>query len=138
MQFKNSKYFSRLKHNQLETPYGHFYFCDKFIIAEINEGCHIDWKHLEAFIHEVFNFYGKNPKIGYISNRINNYSIDPQNWVKAQNQYSFLLTSAIVTYKKSSYNVAALEKHFSKLKINRCNSLEEAIHWMENLDVFKD
>ena len=33
-------------------------------------------------------FYGKNAKLGYISNRVNSYSMNPQAWDKVQKKYN--------------------------------------------------
>jgi len=134
MQFKNSNYFRTLKHKKVETCFGVFYFCDKFIISEIKEDLHISWKNIEILIEEVLRYYGTTPRLGYISNRINDYSIDPQNWVKTINKYeNYLVASAVITYNSSSYKIATLEKHFSKNKLERFTSLDEAITWMENI-----
>lgn len=138
MQFKNSKHFSSLKHNKIETPFGVFYFCDKYIISEVYEDLHVEWEYIEILINEVFKFYGESPILGYISNRVNDYSIDPQNWVKILDKYdNFLVASAVITYNRSSYKIATLEKHFSQNRLRRFTSLDEAINWMENVKELK-
>ncbi|WP_147678014.1 hypothetical protein [Algibacter pacificus] len=137
MQFKNSKYFSSLRHNKLEYSFGTYYLCPKFIISEVKEEIHFDWEKAEIVITDLLNFYGKNARIGFISNRINSFSTDPQNWIKVHNKYQFMVAASIVTYSDSSYKVATLEKHFSKKSVKRCQSLDEAITWMENLEELK-
>ena len=138
MTFKNSNLYNTLKHKEVNLPFGNYYFFDTFLIAEINDGIHFDWEKAELTIQEILKFYGKDARIGYISNRTNNYSIDPQNWIKSQQDYNFMIASAIVAYEDISYKVATLEKHFSKKKLKRCHSIEEAITWIEAFDEHKE
>ena len=84
MRFEESEYFNSLKPHKLEMPFGNVYFCKKFFISEFNDGIHLDWNKVEQVITELFKFYDKNVKLGYISNRINSYSVDPHYWDKAE------------------------------------------------------
>lgn len=138
MKFKNSKLSNTLKHKEVNFNFGTYYFFDTFLIAEINEGIHFDWEKAELTIQEILKYYGEHARIGYISNRTNNYSIDPQNWIKSQEDYNFMIASAIITYENSSYKVATLEKYFSKKKLKRCHSIEEAITWIEQFDEYRE
>lgn len=137
MTFENSEYYKALKPFKLEMPFGNYYFCEFFLVSELHEGIHFDWKKAKKLINEIFKFYGENEKIGFISNRINAHSVDPQNWVKVQKEYNFMAASAIVVYNNLGYMNASLEKHFSKKSIKRCISIEEAIDWIINLDEFE-
>lgn len=133
MKTEDSKYFKDLNPFKLEMPFGNYYLFKKFIVAELFESVHFDWNKAEQLIAEVFNYYGNNPKIGFIANRINHYSIDPQNWVKLEKKYNFVVASAIVVYNMSTYMNASIEKQFAKNSIKRCKSLNEAIIWVLNL-----
>jgi len=66
-------------------------------------------------------------KIGFISNRIKDYSIDPSNWTKIEEKYDLIGASAILMYTNSTYMNASIEKQFIKRSIKRCMSLKEAI-----------
>lgn len=133
MKFEASKFYKELKPFKLELPFGKYYFFDNFLISEIAEGIHFDWNKAEKLIAEIIKFYGKNVQVGFISNRINHYSVDPQNWVKLEKKYTFLTASAIVIYNNSNFMNASIEKQFAKKSIKRCRSLAEAIDWMINL-----
>ncbi|MDD7885662.1 hypothetical protein [Flavivirga sp. 57AJ16] len=132
MKFENSTYSKTLNHYKLETSFGNFYFCEKILIAELHTGVHFDWPKIEILFHKIIEFYGKGVKLDYISNRVNSYSNDPQNWIKIE-QYNIIMRSAIVCYNDMMYMNASLEKHFSKSKINPCTSLNEAIEWILKL-----
>lgn len=133
MKFEASKFYKELKPLKLELPFGKYYFFDNFLISEIAEGIHFDWSKAEKLIVEIIKFYGKNVQVGFISNRINHYSVDPQNWVKLEKKHTFIAASAIVIYNNSNFMNASIEKQFAKKSIKRCRSLAEAIDWMINL-----
>ncbi|WP_303319151.1 hypothetical protein Q4Q34_16490 [Flavivirga abyssicola] len=136
MKFENSTYSNSLSYYKLEMPFGIFYFCEKFIIAELHTGIHFDSCKLELVFKEIIEFYGKDAKLDYISNRVNSYSIDPHNWIKIE-PYNIIKKSAIVFYNDMMYINTSLEKMFSKVKIQTCLSLDEAIEWVLKLEGIK-
>lgn len=74
-----SEYYKSLKPFVLQMPFGTYFFFEKFIVSEINEGVHFEWNMAEKLALEVFKYYGKDAKLGFISNRVNRHSVDPQN-----------------------------------------------------------
>ncbi|TBN03023.1 hypothetical protein EYD45_10745 [Hyunsoonleella flava] len=136
MKFEKTPYFEKLKPYKLELPFGNYFFCKNLVVGELFEGVHFDWIMAKILLQEIYKFYGENAKICYIANRINAYSIDPQNWLRIEKEYDILLASAIVVYNNASYINASLEKHFTKKSIKRCLSLNEAMDWVENLREF--
>jgi hypothetical protein len=136
MKFTNSDYSKKLHHSKLSLSFGEFYLFETFFISEIYEGVHFDWDKVEDLIMNLIDFYGEDIKLGYISNRVNSYSIDPYTWVKIENTYDFIVASAIVSYNHISLMNTKIEKLFSKKSIKACDSLEEAIKWIRNLKEF--
>ena len=132
MKFENSE-FSKLIHYKIEMPFGNFYLLEKFFISEIHEGVHFDWEMIKTAMAEIVEFYGKNAKVGYISNRVNSYSMNPQTWNKVQKKYNLIFAGAIVSYNNITFMNASIEKQFSKTSIKSCLSLEEAIQWIKSL-----
>jgi len=137
MKFEKTSYFSKLKPFKLELEFGNYYLCEKFVVGELFEGVHLDWDMTKALITKIHAYYGKDAKIAYIANRVNAYSIDPQNWKKTEKNYNILIAGAIVVYNNSSYINASLEKLFTEKSLKRCLSLTEAIEWVESLKEFK-
>ncbi|AUP77472.1 hypothetical protein [Flavivirga eckloniae] len=135
MKFESSLYCKKLSYYKLELPFGDFFLCEKFIISELHAGIHFDWPKIKIVAKEVLNFYSENSKLGYISNRVNSYSVDPQVWTKVErfNRNSFVIGGAIVYYNDRMYLNATLEKRFSKVKIVPFLSLDSAIEWIVNL-----
>lgn len=136
MIFEKSLYFEKLSPFKLELNFGNYYLCDNFVVGELYESTHLDWKKTKVIINELYKFYGKNAKLAYIANRINDYSVDPQNWIRIDKEYDLLIASAIVAYSKSTYINACIEKNFTNKSMKRCFSLTEAIDWVEGLNEF--
>ena len=136
MKFEKTPHYKKLKSTKFKLPFGQYYFCDNFIIGEPYEGIHFDWDMAKVLIKEIYKYYGEGAKVAYIANRINAYSIDPQNWLRLEKEYNVLIASAIVIYNNASYINASLEKQFSQKSIKRCLSLPEAIVWVKNLEEF--
>jgi hypothetical protein len=134
MRFEESKYFKSLIPKKLVMPFGLFYLCEKFVVSELNEGIHFDWHKIETIMSELVKFYGKGAKIGYIPNRINSYSVNPQYWDQVDKKYNMIVASAIVVYSEMTMINATLEKRFFSKSMKRCHSLGEAIEWMIDLD----
>ena len=126
MTFENSEFF-KLKHFKLEKPFGNFYFFETFFFSEIHEGVHFDWDMIQEIMDYVVEFYGTAAKLGYISNRVNSYSMNPQTWNKVKKKYNIIVAGAIISYTKTTFLSASLEKEMTKTKIKRCFSLVEAI-----------
>ncbi|WP_100615430.1 hypothetical protein [Confluentibacter citreus] len=133
MKFEESNYFNTLKPHKITMPYGDFYFCEKFYLAEINEGIHLDYDKLISLMIELVGYYGKDRKIGFISNRINPYSLDPHVYNKIDQEFNMIAASAYVVYSDLSYMNATIEKRFTKKSLKRCISIEEAVDWILNI-----
>lgn len=136
MEIEISEFYKTLKPHILKMPFGKYYFFDNFIVSEMYEGIHFDWNMAKKLILEIINFYGENAQLGFISNRVNHYSVDPQNWVKLEKEYTFIVATAIVAYDKNNIMNASLEKYFAKKSIKRCTNLKEAYNWILNLKEF--
>ena len=63
MKFENSKYYRPLNPYKIIMPYGVFYFCDKFYLAEIHEGVHLDYAKIKGVMGQVMRFYGEIKKL---------------------------------------------------------------------------
>ena len=136
MKFEDSSYFLNLAHSKVEFSFGNFFLFENFIISELDEGIHFDWDKIQEVVGMLYDNFGKEIRIGYISNRINSYSIDPQNWVDFQEQHGFIVASAIISYSEFAYMNATIEKRFSENSLKRCINLDDAISWIQNLKEF--
>ena len=138
MRFENSEYAKQLAYKKEEFNFGTFYITRHFVISELNEGVHVDFSIAVDIIDRFNKYLKKDMKIGYIANRYNSYSFNPQIWAELSNEYDFLVATAIVSYSDLNHLNATLEKQFFKKSLKRCKSLDEAINWMLNLKEFKN
>ena len=127
----------RDRYKKVEFPFGNVYITKQFIISELNEGIHVDYDLVSKLISKFSEDISNDIKIGYIANRINAYSFEPQLWLDFNNDFDLLVASAVVTYSDFGYLNSSLEKHFFKKSLKRCRSLDEAIEWMMELDELK-
>lgn len=44
MKFENTTFFKRLDYKKVTEEFGVFYLADNYLVAELNEGIHFDWK----------------------------------------------------------------------------------------------
>ena len=134
MKFEDSKYSKRFAYKKEVFPFGTLYLTKYFIVSELNEGVHVDYTIAGEIISRCSKYVHKGDKISYIANRYNSYSFNPQIWVDFNNEYDFLIATAIVSYSNYSHLNASLEKQFFSKSLKRCKSLDEAINWVINLD----
>lgn len=127
MTLEHYPFSKNLNYTKLEMPFGRYYLFSSFIISELHEGVHFDWEKTELMVLKLKEFYDEGVKIGFISNRINHFSVDPSNWTKIEKKYNFIRSSAIVIYNQSNFMNASIEKQFTNTPISTYRSLEEAI-----------
>lgn len=108
---------------------GDFHFLRNFVVAEFNEGVNASYHDLEE-AHDLAKDYYKEKPFGFISNRINSYSINIMDVLKHQNKFKDLNAYAIVTHHRSSKISLIVEDYYFKLKRQRFNSLSEAAKWV--------
>ena len=128
MKIEESKYIGQ-EHKKVEMPFGNFYFFERFLVSEINQGVHFSWNKVKKVAEIASNYYGENNKIVYISNRVNSYSIEPQSWLKFDKEYNFFKASAIIAYDMKGGLSVVLEKLFSEKRIRKFTDLDSAIDW---------
>lgn len=119
------------------SDYGNFYFLEGIVISEIEEGVTFTWDEAVKAIEAVKAFYGPNFNVCYISNRVNNYSVKPSDWLKFYRKNNKLVGYAVVTKSENSWFNALMEKLFSKIEIERFEDLYEAIKWAKQKNLNK-
>jgi len=113
----------------LVSEHGVYYFFEEFIIAEIAEGYLYNWASAQEVIEVATKHYGENKSICYITNRVNNYSVNPTDWLKFFKGDYNLNGYAIVTYTETGWFNAILEKLFFPKNFERFTNLHEAVNW---------
>ncbi|SNY95108.1 hypothetical protein [Flagellimonas pacifica] len=122
-----------------ECEFGVFYFFDGLVISEIKEGVVFNWAMAEKIIAIAYEIIGKDEPIAYISNRINNYSVVPSDWLKFYTHRHHLELYSVVSNTKSGFASLLLEKMFFRNNIQQFPNLESAIEWsMKKIESKKD
>ena len=132
MKFEDSKNLAKIIHKKIQLSFGKFFLCERFVVAELNHEIHVDWLIIKKIANMIIEEYGNTSKIGFISNKVNSYSIDPFVWVTFSKEYNFIEAAAIVWYNDAGFMSATLEKVFLKNNVKLCESLDEAIQWVTN------
>lgn len=118
---------------QLEDVYilkiGTFYLFKDFLISEFNEGVTVDWESVQEILQIAESYYGIDSNIAYISNRVHNYSLVPQDWLKFFKARKFIDIMAVVSYTSRERSNILLEKMFFKNRIRKFYNLNEAVAW---------
>lgn len=112
-----------------EYEFGTFYFFDGLVISEMKEGATFDWTAAKRVIASVYEVLGKGKPVAYISNRINDYSVVPTDWLKFYKNRHKLKYYSVVAYNKSGLTSLVLEKMFFRNKIRQFPDLQSAINW---------
>ncbi len=128
---------TKQKDNLLDTyilDAGTYIFYDNYIVAEIKEGSKVTIEQTNELIPLIEKHYGEQKPFGYISNRINSYSIVPLNYLHCPGIYMKNFKGfAVVTYSKTSALTAQMEEHFVKTPFKQFDDLDDAIFWIKNI-----
>ena len=116
------------------TENGKYYFFEDIIIAEINEGITYTFEAAENIIDIANQFYGEQKVLCYITNRVNNYSVSPKDWLKFFKDTTPLKGYAVVSKNENSWLNSILEKMFLNSKVERFTDLYEAYNWAKELN----
>lgn len=120
---------NRLKLVELESTILEFY--ERVVVSRVREEVIINKKEVQDLVEVCSNFY-KGRQFVYISQRINNYNVDPTIYLNLENVKN-LAGIAIVSTKASSLKMANFEKNFSKVPFSVFLEMEETEEWVEEL-----
>ena len=96
-------------------------------ILEVAEGVAVSYKSGHKILNRLLSIVGGKPQV-YISNRVNSYSLDPNDY-KHLNQIPTLKGIGVIQYKKSIPTALEFEKMFIKKPFKTFNDLDSAIEW---------
>jgi hypothetical protein len=116
---------------EILLEHGNFYFCANFIVAEIKPEVLWNWEKAKGLISIARDFYKEGIPNLYISNKINEYAIDPMVWKKVIDTLGPTHYIAISRTTSSKVNLL-FEEMFYKGNILQVEDLNEAINWFKN------
>ncbi|WP_452224678.1 hypothetical protein [Lacinutrix chionoecetis] len=112
---------------------GVLYFLDNVVISEINEGEHVDMEAANHLTERINLFYNGRGLFGYISNRVNDFSLSPLDFTNFQVFMKNIKSYCAVTYLDINSKNTSLERHFCTLPYQDFSCLEEAYRWSKSI-----
>ena len=109
---------------------GNLYLLENIVISEINEGQHISANNTDEYLAAISDFFGKEKAFGYISNRINSFSVQALDFKKLTNSLKNLKIFTTVTYKKHNDINTSIEQNFCDIPYIKHNSLINAYKYL--------
>jgi hypothetical protein len=116
----------------LELQFGSVTFFENIQIAELNEGILFDIPHNQEILELAREQFDNKP-YGYISNRVNSYSVNPMIHLESAN-VSNLIAIAIVSRNPVVKQNCIIEKQFfrNSSSFEVFETLDEAVNWMKH------
>lgn len=102
-----------------------------YIISKIQEGIIFSVEHLEI-LNTVFQEYYPNKRFGYVSNRINDYSVDPICYLDSK-RFINLSCIAVWYHNETTLNTTKIEKSFNSNPFEAFETLDECVSWIEKI-----
>ena len=102
------------------------------VISTIHEGVLFDVKERRE-LYKVFDTYFDNRPFVYISNRKNDYTVNPTSYLQKEDYTNHLVGMAVLCYSKSSYQTALFEKKFYDRAFNVFYSVEACKLWAKEI-----
>lgn len=121
--------------NDLKKKYsldiGTFYFYEKYIVGEFKEGILVTIDNFKK-VHKLALEHYNNEPYGYISNRINSYTINVLNFINHEEIFQKLIAYAIVSYNNITTSTVNYENYYFNTHRKQFKNLNEATLWVEN------
>ena len=114
-----------------EVKLGKLYFFKTYIVAEFNEGVHIDSNNFKECVSLINNFYKEN-SFGFIANRTHSYSLDLNDAKQFNNSFPKLKAYAVVSNTLFGKGVFEIENQFFSYNREIFKNIEDAILWVQN------
>ena len=128
---KNQKVPSNGLKKECQLDIGTFYFYDTFLIGEFKEGILVTIENFKK-IHNIALEHFKNKPYGYISNRINSYTINVINFINHEEIFEKLVAYAIVSYSNITTSTVNYENYYFNTHRKQFEHLNDATVWVED------
>ncbi len=115
----------------LRYDFGKVDIFDYFVLAIINEGVNVV-PHFNKKLVEIANRYYKGKFFGYITLRINSYSVDPRIYTETS-KIDNLVAFAVVSENKMNISNIEVEKRFLNKPFEHFSKVSEAKKWVQDL-----
>ncbi len=131
MQFKNSP-LEKMTIISHESEIGNLYFIENMVFSEIKEGKHLSLKTAYDYLNVISNFYGDTKPFGYVSNRINKFSIEALDYPKFTKLLKNLKVYAAINYTHFNKMNMEIEKQFCKIPYRGFENIIDSYNYVNN------
>lgn len=111
---------------------GEIHFLENLVVLEFDEGAHIDFNSSQEFLNLIIDFYGLEKQFGYITNRVNKFSVAPLDCSKFNTYLKNLTIFGNVAYSYLDNLNIDLEKRFCEIPYKGFNDIYSAVDWVNN------
>ena len=113
---------------EINFNFGKVKIQNHIVIAEMKEGITFDSNYNNEFLKFCKEHY-KEKNYGYISNRVNSYSVNPTVYLDTAKK-SNIRAIAVVSSNPINQGNVSIERQFFEHPFEVFNTLEQAIKWM--------
>ena len=117
---------------EINLDCGNFKIYKDYMIGTMNEGVAFD-EVCKNEIWKICQTHFKDKPFGYISNRVNSYSVDPTIYLDTSGKFAKMKAMAVVTQRKMQRLNVQLERQFFKAELEVFESIEEGKAWIEKV-----
>ncbi|MBG6129658.1 putative ubiquitin-like protein YukD [Aquimarina sp. EL_43] len=114
---------------QYDLELGKVFFYVNYLIIEVAEGVCFDYEKAKT-LSLLTNLHFGNRSFGYISHRINSYSLEATDYMKIKDVFPNIKAFAAVTYNETQKTSIRIENMFYQEGIVSFENIEEAIRWV--------
>ena len=115
----------------LRVELGELRFNHSYMVAVFDEGVDLNFENFGEITNIIKTHFGDRP-FGFISNRINSYSINLSDANKFNKLFNNLKAYAVVAHNPITEKVFEIEDHFFKFNRKSFRNINDAIDWVEN------
>ncbi len=119
----------------IQSSFGTIELSDNYGVITANEGTQLQKKEIYELTNIFLNHYKNEKPVGYISNRINSYSVNPLDCLKFFEDVKIFAVAAVV--KGLAEKIATIEKTFYSFKVKSFYSLDDAKKYMDDYNLNK-
>ncbi|RAJ16290.1 hypothetical protein [Olleya aquimaris] len=111
---------------------GQLYFFEHLILIQINDGMHVSIDTAQDCFKAIYDFYGTEKPFGYISNRINEYSIEVLDYPKHNSLFPNLKMYGVIGYSQINEMNFNIERQFCDIPYIEFKNLNDAYTYVNN------
>jgi len=113
-----------------DSKIGTLHFLENMVISEIKEGMHLSFKSSYNYLRQIADFYGDNKPYGFISNRVNTFSIEALDFPKFINILTHLKVYAAISYSHFDKMNMEIERQFCRVHYKDFETIMDSYHYV--------